>query len=59
MTDPATPGWHAYIDGKEVRLFRADSYMRAVCVPAGEHKVSFRFEPFRQIGLALLMHLRS
>jgi hypothetical protein len=54
MTDPATLGWHAYIDGKEVRLFRADSYMRAVCVPPGQHTVSFRFEPFRQMAITLL-----
>lgn len=54
MTDPATDGWHAYVDGKETTLFRADGFMRAVCVPAGTHDVSFHFEPFRQIAATFL-----
>lgn len=57
MTDPATRGWHAYIDGKEVRLYRTDSYFRGVCVPAGQHVITFRFEPFRAIASSLLNHL--
>lgn len=54
MTDPDTPGWHAYVDDHEVPLFRADGYMRAVCVPAGTHTITFQFEPFRQMADFLL-----
>lgn len=56
MTDPDTLGWHAYVDGRETPLLRADAYMRAVCVPAGSHLVAFRFEPFRQIAETILHH---
>ncbi len=57
MTDPDTLGWHAYVDGREIPLFRADGYMRAVCVPAGTHLVTFRFEPFRQMAATIIKHL--
>jgi hypothetical protein len=57
MTDPATRGWHAYIDGREIPLYRTDSYFRGVCVPPGQHDVAFRFEPFRAIADTVLQHL--
>ena len=38
-------GWNAYVDGKKVPYFRVDYVLRAMKVPAGEHKVEFRFEP--------------
>lgn len=38
-------GWQAYIDGKEASHFRADWTLRAMLVPAGEHAVTFMFEP--------------
>ncbi len=37
------PFWHAYVDGKERPLFRANYTWKAVAVPAGEHRVELRF----------------
>src|SRR5207237_8432319 len=39
------PGWRASIDGVPAQLFQADLALMGVQVPAGEHRVIFRFRP--------------
>jgi len=39
------PGWHAYLDGKEVPILRAFTHFKAVEVPAGSHRVRFLYKP--------------
>lgn len=48
------PGWNAYVDGKQVPLHRANHLLRAVPVPAGEHEVELRYEPWTlRAGIAI------
>lgn len=38
-------GWQATIDGKPAEIARVDWTLRALRVPAGDHEVTFRFDP--------------
>ncbi len=38
-------GWHATLDGEAVPIYRTDYLLRAVPIPAGEHRLVMRFDP--------------
>lgn len=45
LTDIYYPGWKVTVDGQDSHLYRADSLVRAVFVPSGEHLVEFSYVP--------------
>lgn len=45
LADSYYPGWKAFVDGKETRIYRTNYVMRGVFAPAGRHRVEFRYEP--------------
>lgn len=45
LADTYYPGWQAHIEGQRTPIYRANSIMRAVYVPAGRHEIHFTFRP--------------
>jgi uncharacterized membrane protein YfhO len=45
LTDTASPGWKARLDGQSTRVYVANHAFRAVVVPAGTHRVEFAYQP--------------
>lgn len=39
------PGWKAYVDGKDTKIYKADYAFRAISVPPGEHEIRFIYKP--------------
>jgi len=38
-------GWNVTVDGKPADVFRANYVLRSMILPAGHHKIEFKFEP--------------
>ena len=45
LADNYYPGWKAYMDGVESKIFRANYTFRAIVVPEGEHDIVFAYYP--------------
>jgi len=45
LAENAFPGWQVTIDGRPAAALTVYTAIRAVCVPAGEHLVEWRFRP--------------
>lgn len=45
LTDNYHPGWHATVDGKNSKIYRADYSFKSVFVPKGNHIVTFQYLP--------------
>jgi uncharacterized membrane protein YfhO len=45
ISDVYYPGWKAYVDGKESKIYQANLVFRAVFLGKGKHTVKFMFRP--------------
>ncbi|MBN1383829.1 MAG: YfhO family protein [Elusimicrobia bacterium] len=45
LMDTFYPGWRAFVDGRETKIYRADYIFRAVEIPSGKHTVRFIYKP--------------
>lgn len=45
LADTDYPGWHAFVDGVETPIYRANLAFRALQVDAGQHVVQFEYRP--------------
>ena len=54
VSDTYYPGWRAYVDGKETKIYRANLAFRAIEAPKGKHTVVFKYVPMSfYFGLVL------
>ena len=55
-SDRFDSGWTATVDDREATVHEADYALRTVSVPAGEHRVVFRYQPWTvRVGLVLTL----
>lgn len=40
-------GWHAYIDDQPAEYIQVDYLLRGMIIPAGNHKIEFKFHPYQ------------
>jgi len=45
LTDQYYPGWQAFVNNKETKIFQADYAFRAILIPPGESTVTFLYHP--------------
>jgi hypothetical protein len=57
LLDGHERGWRAEVDGEPAELLRANVVFRAVAVPAGRHRVTFRYRPSSVLAGALVSAL--
>jgi hypothetical protein len=45
LTDSYFPGWRAYVDGEEKKIYQVDYILRGVFLNPGKHQVRFIYKP--------------
>ncbi len=54
LGETAYPGWKVMVDGKRAEVLTTYTVVKAVCVPAGDHQVEWKFDPLSyKLGFGL------
>jgi hypothetical protein len=54
LSEQFYPGWKAYIDGKETKIYETDGVLRGIVVHGGSHTIRFKYLPLRLFALFAL-----
>jgi len=57
LSDVYYPGWKAYLNKKEVKIYAAFGALRAVLIPEGKHQLEFKYRPWTFYAGAFLTFL--
>jgi uncharacterized membrane protein YfhO len=56
VSDSYYPGWRAQVDGKSATLWKVNTVIRGVVVPAGTHHIVMNYRPVSvYLGLVLAL----
>lgn len=56
LSDNFYPGWKAFVNGEETKIFRANYTFRAIRLNSGRHRVEFVYDPMTfKVGLGLTL----
>ncbi|MCX5884757.1 MAG: YfhO family protein [Proteobacteria bacterium] len=56
LSETFYPGWKAYLDGRETKIYQANYAFRAVPLPAGTHRIAMVYDPVSfRIGKAITL----
>jgi len=62
LSDQYYPGWKAFVDGKETKIYKVNGILRGVVSPAGTHIIEFKYRPyifFILLGISFLLIILS
>lgn len=60
LADSYYPGWKAFLNGRETKIFRANHFYRAVFLPEGTHRIEFLYEPWSfKVGMIISLSTLS
>ena len=45
LSEKYYPGWKAYVNGQQTKIYKADYTLQAIYLPKGEYDVTFAFQP--------------
>lgn len=45
LSDNYFPGWKAFVDGNETKIYRANYTFKGIYIPAGEHTITYEYQP--------------
>lgn len=58
LSDNYYPGWKAYVNGKETKIYRANYTFRAIVTPSGKSVIHFEYQP-NSFKIGLLLSIAS